>query len=81
MSLSPSENTPPDWRRWVELTLQDVREDVDYLMHPETGIHASLRRVEGKLKGWAIAILTLLIMNLLGVIIALTLLDSSSLPG
>lgn len=65
----------PGTRIWfdeIERRVNDIRHDLDYLMHPETGIHARLASVQSNLKAWAIGILVALMMNLVGVILLLT---------
>lgn len=61
---------PPE-RRKSDRRLQVVERKVERLLDPETGIYAKLDDVEQRLRGWAIAILTSVIVAILLLVVSL----------
>lgn len=52
------------WEENTERRLGIVEQKVDKILDPETGIYPKLDIMGGKLRGWAIGILTALCLNL-----------------
>lgn len=66
------------WFNAVERRINSIEEDLNYLMHPETGVHARITMIHASLRTWAITILTALLLNLVGVIVAVTVISRKS---
>jgi len=63
--------TDDAWDRNTERRLKDLERKVDKMLDPETGIYPKLDDLAGSLRGWAIGLLTALVLNLVGVIVLL----------
>lgn len=56
--MPPRPSLLPEWEEQTERRLGLVEHKVDKLLDPETGIYPKLTAIEGRLKSWAIAILS-----------------------
>lgn len=59
------------WEENTERRLGIVEMKIDKLLDPESGIYPKIDVLSGRLRGWAIGILTALVLNLIGVIVSL----------
>lgn len=62
------------WEENTERRLGIVEQKVDKLLDPETGIYPKLEDVGNRLRTWAIAILTALLLTLVGLALNLLIL-------
>lgn len=61
------------WEENTERRLGIVEQKVDKILDPQSGVYPKMEEVANKLRAWAIVILTTLVLNLIGVIVALAL--------